>query len=184
MRCRRALLLLAAAPIAASCTDAPTPLPAEPEAAPLTAAVSVPEMTRSTLVVEHALREPCTASLVDLSGSLQLQRLARVLDAHRREIRYSAEPTSVRGLARSGDAAFRVEGAASGVLTAAHGERAVTAADFQVVVTSSPGVEPGRAQVAPRVGVLIAFPVDADAEPEDPVIDGVFFAKGECGELP
>lgn len=184
MKLRTAIPLVPTMLLATACTDTPATAPTAVDGPSASAVAAVPEMNHATLMIEHTVHDPCTAALVDLSGTVKLQRLARALDADRFEIRYSAEPTGVTGRARTGDIEYRVQGAASGVVVTTHRERAVTTADFRVVITSSPGVELGRARVAPQLGVLVAFPVDADGRLLDPVIDGVSFAKGECGVLP
>jgi hypothetical protein len=184
MRLRTVLSLTAPTFLAIACADAPAVMPTAVDLPSASAVAAVPEIRHTTLLLEHSLHEPCTSSQVEISGTLQLQSLARALDGDRIEIRYTALPNDVIGLAPSGDVAYHVLGAAGGALTTTHHARVVTVADFKVLVTPHPGVKLGRARVAPQLGVLIAFPWAADGLLQDPVIDGVFFAKGECGELP
>lgn len=172
-------MLLASALITA-CSDSSAPLASAPDATAFSAALSVSDGPRTLLVVDHAVRDPCLAETVVLSGSLQLQSRVRALDADRFEVRYAAQPIDVTALGRSGETRLRVTGAATGVLATSHRARAVVVADFQLVATSRPEADVHRVRVKPRLGVLIAFPVSGDGHLQEPVIDGVFIAKGDC----
>lgn len=183
MNTRILALLLGSACLSTACVDASARSPTAPEGEPSAAAASAMDVTRMTATIEHTVRQPCTGQLVDLSGRLMLELRTRALGTDRSELRYTAESMDVTGEAQSGGGTYRLAGAATGRLTAHHGDRAVTAADFTLIAAASPGVAVGRARVPTRVEVTIAFPVSTEGGFEAPEIAGVYVGK-ECGGLP
>jgi hypothetical protein len=179
------ILLLVPALAAAACTVPQDAAVTAPGAVVLGVGASAPIFTRATAAMEHTIVQPCTAELVDLSGALQVEVLARALDADRYEASYVVQATNVTGQAQPSEGRYRLEGAATGQMTLRHQERAVTVADFRLIATGAPGVDIGRARAAagsqPGVQVTLGVSLSPDGRLKEAAVDAVTVDQ-KCGE--
>jgi hypothetical protein len=174
-------MVLATAVLAVGCADPSGPAWSTSETWWAAATETATTVTHVTLAIQQAVYYPCGDQIVDVSGHLSLELRSRAIDPERYELRYTAQMVNVTGRSQTGDGVYRVVGAVTGRVVGSHRDRAVTVADYSLLVLSSPGAEIGRTAVTPGFRVSIVFPISETGDLDVPFIEDVRIPKGCSG---
>ncbi len=128
---------------------------------PASAAADAPAVSRLIVPVAATVYDPCTLEAVGFAGALNFEALATVVGDGEIELRFMVQATDVVGVGLSSGAPYRLVGEAHGVSTGSL-ERAVSAADFGLIATPSPGVDIGHAEAKPSTTIVFRLTLSED----------------------
>jgi hypothetical protein len=113
--------------------------------------------TKAFVPVETSVDDPCTGELVQLSGEIRAVFLTSTEESGDLVVRYAFEAPGVHGEGETTGLDYLLLGEIHGISVGQHRDRAVTAADFEMLAQPSPGVEVSRASVTASFGFTIGF---------------------------
>jgi hypothetical protein len=141
--------------------------------APARAGGDAPLVSRVVVPLAVTVYDPCTAEVVALAGTINFEALATVIDNGQIELQFKTQVTDVAGSGLSTGSPYRLVGEAHGVTTDST-DRAVTAADFALIATPSPGVEIGHAEAKPATTIVLHVTLSEDGLVERVDAESVF----------